>query len=274
MSENLIAIVNRTGFPLQSALEAIAQQKQDTHYWYFLSREHSWQHPKTGETRFVDLILGGQAVTRSNAVVGIRAVIECKRLDGSMVFLIPSARNPDSSFLIRAYSTKRNETPECAWRDMQFAPSMHAIEFCASGIRKGARADQPDHRTLESWCNELLAASIAIAGQELSGFRKERDVVLGAVYFPILVTTANLYTLRFDPKAVTLDAGTVPVPPDSEVNRIDWVHFRKDFGVEEFGTDHLHPGKTDLPLKQSVFIVQANAFEEFLLKATLRQGPF
>src|SRR5437773_2682861 len=70
--EDLLAEINRSGFPLQLGVEELVKTGS-LHSWTVRYTEHHWQHPSSNREGFIDLVL-----TQSNGVGEL--VVECKRV--------------------------------------------------------------------------------------------------------------------------------------------------------------------------------------------------
>jgi hypothetical protein len=262
---NILAAANRTGYPLQAAIESVARAGEATHRCSFLSREHLWHDPDTREPHFIDLVLGGQRVDRLRGiVVRVRLVMECKRLDGYWTFPIPNHPATPPASRIRAYSVSPDHLSKPpSWRTYGFGPErVQHVEYCALSNRSGG-SDQQDSRTIEPWATELIASCQALAQQELLSRGSDPDLPTIA-YFPVLVTTASLHTLSFDPSTVTLEDGKIPPPPLSAPADVNWVVLSKDLGFEPLGINPLEPGRFSSRPRQHVFVVQAQLIDAFL----------
>lgn len=91
----------------------------------------------------------------------------------------------------------------------------------------------------------------------------DRKVGSGArVFVPVIVTNAKLFVARYDPEAVSLDTGQIPMMPAPDLLPIDWVRFRKAF------TAAYDPGLGD----RTVFVVAANSLHRFLSALQWAEG--
>ena len=247
----------------------------------FRGAGHSREHfcPPSAETPylFIDLVVSG---TRQSPFDGTYyrciLVIECKRLDADWVFLEPREDRASPSgvdLLTTVPSEGALAHPIHPWCRVQFGPTEEQSAFCALGTRRGGQAGQPDRRTLEGWCRELLTSTVALARQSASSFvdpggpgSERRHPARIAVFVPVIVTTAHLSVLSFDPTAVPLATGTVPPPPSTVSRDVPWIWFSKDFGFEPEASDPL-ASSFRTPPSQGVLVVHATAFAEFLKRS-------
>jgi hypothetical protein len=80
----------------------------------------------------------------------------------------------------------------------------------------------------------------------------------------MIVTTAALHVCRFDPKAVSLESGTIP--DEAEFKEVGAIRYRKSFDVS--GPSHLKAGDTlgtlERHSQRSVMIVKASELPRWL----------
>ena len=74
--------VNRSGFPLQIALQSLVERTRSDHECRVIFSEHFWLNPSDGRSGFIDLIL-------EDGLEETVFVVECKRVvNCSWIFLI------------------------------------------------------------------------------------------------------------------------------------------------------------------------------------------
>jgi hypothetical protein len=88
--EDLIKLINKSGFPFQLRVEHEIQRTKSDHKWELASREHPWSSTTNNELYgYIDLVLN------HSEMPGDRLVVECKRIKGDderqlqWLFLIP-----------------------------------------------------------------------------------------------------------------------------------------------------------------------------------------
>lgn len=263
-SRNTLAIVHRSGFPLQMHLQEIIRSKAGEHHWALLAYEHPWKNVE-GDKRFVDLVAGCDGFWLGHGL-GTRPcratlVIECKRIAGTWVFLAtPPAREGGVAQLLRF---QEGGSPTPAFAPRPFGPSMPESEYCV--LETGGREDR---RQLESMGTDLLESVEAIARADWKASADPKCQFGSALYVPVLVTTAALQLCVFEPMAVSLNDGRVSGEQVKELKPVKWVRFNKDMGFFE-GAKKLEPARwgTKGP-HQTVFVVSAEHFEAFLFAAS------
>jgi hypothetical protein len=264
VAANPIAVANASGYPLEAAIEAISKKWEAVTQWYVLKREHPWRHPETGDKRFLDLVLGGQQYDDlDHTLYRRRLVIECKRVEGSWVFPV-SAEHAAQSNELRVLAAHPLAPPMRSWRKVRSGPQAYGSDACALSTKKGPVADALDRRTLEGWASDLISAAQALADQETAALSETGSPVGAALYIPLIVTTAVLTVLAFDPVNVDLQTGHVAPPPSSASHEVEWVRFSKDLGFEPLGPDPLAPVPSHERTQQGAWVVRATAFQSFL----------
>ena len=207
--------VNRSGFPLQIAIEHAINTSSREHGWSVLHREHAWRS-KNGDSGFADLIL--EDGPRSSVLV-----IECKRvLDSDWIFL--TGTEPDKTFSSRLWvnNTADHGKEHTGYFDVINYPACFTSEFCV--VPGNSASDRP---MLERVAADVLSATEALALEEFPhltarkfGFR---------CYGSLIVTTANLHLAELDPSKISIQSGTAD---STNVRPVNWVRFRKQFSAD------------------------------------------
>lgn len=272
-NDDLVRLVNASGFLLQLRIEEEVRSHQREHGWQIVGREHPWTDPAAGQEGFIDLILG-QGIARM--------VIECKRaLDAEWVFLIPNESSQKTCALRILHTIAQpNQPPGVSFDDWEPRPESYEAAFCI--IRGQGQKDKP---LLERICGTILKSVDSLAAEEipmrtklLEWMSKNRENIHGVetiarlnldaredrLYLPTIVTTANLYVCRFDPSKVSIENGQLP---GADFESVPFIRFRKTLSTE------LPPGATssaqyieeaDKEKEQTVFVVQAGHLLQFL----------
>jgi hypothetical protein len=249
------SIANSSGFPLQIRIANIAES---TKVWGVFLEEHPWKSDVTGSEGFIDLVLIKNRVAM---------VIECKRVrETKWVFLIPNSPNPEPSQHYRArpweslYSD--GKWSKFGWSNQEALPSSYESQFCAiPGTGQGRKT------LLERTSAELIEATEALALQEnehvTGGHLSHR------IYIPIIVTTAELVISSFEPGSISLRDGCLP--QDSDFENVPFVRFSKTL-TTQYGISHRgNIQDTHELAKRTVFIVNAENFEQFLVDWKFRR---
>jgi hypothetical protein len=263
-TKNTLAIVHRSGFPLQMHVQEIIRSKSGEHHWSLFAHEHPWSNAEGGKG-FVDLVAGCPGFWLGSFLGGRQCratlIIECKRIAGTWVFLAtPPAREGNAAQLL-CFQEKGSPTPAYTLR--AFGPSMPESEYCV--LETGGKEDR---RQLEGMGTDLLESVEAIARADWKAFADPKYPYGSALYVPVLVTTAALQLCVFEPTAASLRDGLVPSDRVKEQKVVNWVRFNKDLGFFE-GAKRLEPAQwgTKGP-HQTIFVVSAEHFETFLFAAS------
>jgi len=242
--EELRKLVNGSGFLFQLRVEHEIRKPQRSHRWEVISHEHAWQDPESGTEGFIDLILG-------NGDDNQRLVIECKRpRDASWVFLVSEDFPRD---ITRARCQWAFWTPQTQSRaglfEFRVSPPSPEAEFC---IVRGS--GEGEKGMLERIAGTLLTSIEALIAEELA-LAVRRQYSPPRIYYPLIVTTAQLEICRFNREDISLVEGTLPT---GNFERVPFIRFRKSL------TTKLSPNTSPRDLTQAnqdkertVFIVNA-----------------
>jgi hypothetical protein len=239
--EEVYKSLRKGGFPFQTRVA------------YAFQSESKWQLRAT-EMPWSDAVVGDQFLD----VLGIRgpmfALVECKKMEStSLTFLRPvgmphSTGLHDYARLMSTVQTSRGEF-DSDFHTARIAPSSFESELC---VKTGK-----DQRLLEPDCRLLLhaTASYARRSRALLGIqlRQTGSAPEQTTYLPLLVTTARLFTARYDPRDVSLETGSFVADP-KETEEVDFIRFTKSFSSAESLTADAC----------TVFVVRAGALVRFL----------
>jgi hypothetical protein len=248
----LLELVNSSGYPLQIGIENAVKQSFQTHKWSIVGREHFWKSPELKREGFIDLVL-----SRSH----LRLAVECKRiLDKDWIFLVfdQNKIQVKNSKLLWTNITPSNSTYE--WSDFDLLPDTCESPFCIMGKEK-------DRPSLENLSSDLLMSLENLAKEEISimhSNKLESPIKIG--YIPVVVTTADLHICVFDPGDVNIDDGKVL--PTSKFEKVDLIRFRK--GLSTANLENLYTISdlkgSNKANERTVYIIHASKFVDFLNK--------
>jgi len=254
-------IVNGSGYPLQIYLEEWIRETYRQHRWEVLVREHRWVNAETNDEGYIDLVL-------EKKEWDLRLVIECKRINGSWTFLLPS-KEPIIKSKVMGLMAYHVPTTY-AWKELAIEPNSPEAAFCV--METGG---QNDTRTLEKMAGGLLLSLEHLAVEETDQFNlfinslQSPDSV-GATrmfYLPIIVTTASLQTIAFDPSSIDVKNGKIN-ENEGTVSAVEYIRFRKNLATTV--RKEAAPLETLAHINRSndrtVLIVQAESFINFLSK--------
>ncbi|MBN2425084.1 MAG: hypothetical protein JXR46_02305 [Calditrichaceae bacterium] len=243
-------VVNKSGFPLQIALENLIGREQKPVGWRVIYSEHQWKNSDTNESGFIDLVLeltGGVIVL----------VIECKRVyDSSWIFLNSKGELNDRKHTKAWVSNLVNEEfKRFNWCDITVLPSSPECEY---SIVSGQ--DPKSKPMLERTASTLISSTEAFAKEQSKYFSRARDKGL---YFNVIVTTADLIIGEFHPKSISISNGTIN---GAKFHEVPFLRFRKQLQphietITKNSFDHSVLAKAK---ENSVFVVNSKHFTEFL----------
>ena len=236
--------LNSSGFPFQIAVESVIS---NTSGWKVSRHEYPWHNNDTGQNGFIDIIAEKNSVT---------LVIECKRVrDAEWIFLC-SPGNINRSHA-RFWVNKVGGRDEAVgWYDGQVEPSCPEAEFCA--------VMGQDHRKplLENLASELISATEAFAVEELPFFK---GIPMSMCYFPVIITTAELYICKYDPSNIEIASGEIKNP---KFEPVPFVRFRKSLTTRptRFATERkiAVPEELAEAKERTVFILNASNIKSIL----------
>lgn len=241
-------IINKSGFPLQIALENLIGADRKHNGWSVIYTEHAWKN--TDDSGFIDLILeldGGRLVL----------VVECKRVIDSSWFFLNSKGKLNNRRQTKAWVSRwvGERFNFFNWLDLAIDPISSECEY---SIVLGQ--DAKSKPMLERTAAKLVASTEAFAKEEARLFDSVHDA---RIYFNVIVTTAKLNVCEFEPSDISLKNGTIKDPVFTEV---PFLRFRKqlqqdiDFPIPtNFKYSSMARAK-----ENSVFIVNVSHIKDFL----------
>ena len=250
-NEQLLAEVNRSGFPLQIAIEHLILGGA-AHGWKVRYVEHEWKNERTGAGGYSDLVL-------SHDGDALHVVVECKRvMDTNWIFL----RDRSDADATRAKPfisfTKTNARRFSNWEETHTKLSSPESTFAVS------IGESKDNRPmLERVAAGLVQSVEALAAEDLRhGFVKPD---LPRLYVPLVVTTAALKVCNYDASRIALDAGQLS---EAELRDAAFVRFRKQLSAQPSTLDLAHRWDASAALaaakESTVFVLNATSLIQFL----------
>lgn len=217
--ESLLTIVNASGFPLQLRLEhEIASRTGIDHKWQVLVREHRWIDPLSGTENFIDLIL--ETKHRS---IEYRMVIECKKVSGgTWVFLTPKEAPYPRRANLHWTNRQREQEDTSGWGEF-YMTQLDSPEAMFCVVKGHSDKDRP---MLERVAGNLLRSVECLAKEEASLRPPDRESEV--LYFPVIVTTAEIQTCAFDIDDIDLKSGLLS---DGQFDTVSCIRFRKSLST-------------------------------------------
>ncbi|QVW34231.1 hypothetical protein KIP69_11565 [Geobacter sulfurreducens] len=257
--EKLKKLVNSSGFPLQIAISHHIYATWQTVGWKVILNEHPWQHPESGDSGFIDLVVEDYHKTQV-------MVVECKRVrDTEWIFLIPK-ENPNPRAHVNTWFTytKNGATKQFSWVNLTSDPSSYESEFC---IVHGQ--DPKAKPMLERTAAELIDSTEALAFEELSIKKDESEFL--RIYTNVIVTTADLKICKFNPEDISLSNGEIST---TKFESVPWIRFRKSLTPRpaklKGATTVTEVAKAN---ERTVFVVNSENFLTFLKEWELGKIP-
>jgi hypothetical protein len=253
MADDLIKLVNSSGFPLQIAIaHQIEKAKGD---WRVLFKEHAWRNENDGQFGFIDLVLAKGSISGARVMV-----VECKRSrNASWIFLVPN-RNNIARYNCKCWSSYYHLRKRLffGWTDIPFDPDSPEAEFC---VVRGQ--DDKSRPMLERIADMLVSSTEALAAE--LDLRYKTPFSPATLFFNVIITTAKLHTCAFDPSGISLLDGEIP--REAEMNNVSFVRFRKQLSAQppkdrELKVESEH--EISRAKENTVIVVNADKFLEFI----------
>jgi hypothetical protein len=248
--EQLLEWVNQSGFPFQTALEALVRNTQTRWRWTVTNDEEAWKNGSDSQDGFIDLVLENEPRT-------VALIIEAKRtLDASWIFLVPNAKKQMDRRHLKAWVTWSGQSTYFGWHDVTLSPPTPESQFC---VVRGQ--DERNLSMLERVGSQLVSATEAFAWQD----RPNIDSKAGEMrlYCSVIVTTATLQVCQYDPSEISLEVGKIP---DAIFTEVPVVRFRKQLSTRAI----VLPEPTRVSAvagstkEHAVFVVNASHLIDFL----------
>lgn len=249
---NFEDVVNKSGFPLQIALENLIGRDYKSNGWRVIYAEHQWKNQDTNESGFIDLIL-----EYSSGVISL--VVECKRvLESSWIFLNSKGTVNNRRHTKAWVSRWENDRFKLFnWLDIPTDPEFPECEY---SIVHGQ--DPKSKPMLERVASTLVSSTESFA-KEQSVFMSRENYT--KIYFNVIVTTAKLVIGKFDPDSISIKDGVVD---SAEFEEVPFLKFRKQLNphslIETVPKNDFDHRNLSNAKESTVIIVNSEHFEEFL----------
>jgi len=202
----VVAALRKSGFPLQTRIEHEIRERY-ANAWRLLASEHPWRDPD-GRDQFIDLIANCGTVV---------LVVECKKAqERSLLFLRALGR--ETTDKVTTCTVWHFEPPsDRAIKGLDLRPESYQAAFCVTTDTSGSQ------RLLEQDARPVVLATDALIAQ---GF-PEIHHLDRSFFLPVILTTASLYTLRYEPTEIRLETGSFDNLDSNKIEQIPWVRFHK-----------------------------------------------
>jgi len=259
-AEDLLKIVNASGFLFQLRAEHEARAVMDKTGWAIHAVEHPWSSDDADRGGFIDLILryaGGS----------LRLVIECKRVqDGKWIFLVPKAEHePKPANRLLWTHKQKGRADLIGYENFLVRPMTPGSAYCV--VRGTGEGDTP---MLERLANLVLASADAFAKQELLSKSSWTGGEL-SIYIPVILTNAELFVCDFSPQDVDFATGKLPA---ADFKGVPFLRFEKSLlGLSEIKEDFNDAHELNQLSVATLFVVNSGALETFLSEVMLLGSP-
>lgn len=261
---NLLANgVRASGFPFQAKIQHLLESLPK---WSVVGSECSWSHE--GKEGFLDIVAsqGDLYLAIECKRVGVVTTTEPSRNRGitaydgapkkSFVFLCQHNEFERNEETTRTVVTRFLDEADVAGdpfseigvssEERRFKPSSHEASLCVTIDVHNRR------QLLEGEISELVRGTHQYANEKYS-FLWRVGGFIHELFLPVLVTTAPLFVLNYDPDDVSVDDGEFSFSPE-DIHPVRWIRFKKQFMA----------GANWESTERTVLVVQAKYFVEFL----------
>ena len=147
------------------------------------------------------------------------------------------------NFVLWRVEQREGNIPNTDCGDVAIEPASYQAQFCVSAEPHG------NPRLLEQDARLVTFAAEAVDRKFLRAQPRWTFLV------PVILTTARLYTLRFQPDEVSLNTGEFSNLDIAQIEKIRWVRFHKTFTARSGN----YP--------RTVFVVNAETLPAFMTRA-------
>lgn len=269
-----LTTVNSSGFPLQLALMHAVKRTAVNMDCELMYVEHAWKSQDTGESGFIDLVVG-----KSDRY---RMVVECKRVrDSAWYFISESGEDQDQGrctmmktdkvreeFLRTSEGSAQRDRIYTGWGEFGVLPKCPEALFCV--VRGNSETSGSRQALVERLGGELCSAVEAFAKSEEPALMSADSYSSQAYYVPVIVTTAALKVVKMDPSQISLSNGEID---DGQVRDVPFVKLTKQLSVSavDFGLSPRLRHRYTKSRLRTVYVVRADSFVDFLKEFCIDQ---
>jgi hypothetical protein len=248
--EQLLKWVNQSGFPFQTALEALVRNTSTRWRWSVTHVEEAWKNGSDERDGFIDLIIENEPRT-------VALIVEAKRtLNTSWIFLVPDSQQMDRRHF-NAWVTWSGGRPHFGWHDVTLTPYTSESQFC---VVRGQ--DDSSLSMLEKVGSQLISATEAFAWEDRPNVESKAGEM--RLYCSVIVTTATLQVCQYDPREIRLDIGKIP---NAVFTEVPVVRFRKQLSTRAMvapDPESVRALAGSDTKEHAVFVVNASHLVQFL----------
>lgn len=249
--EELLRVINGSGFPLQIAVQHVVEQNGAG--WKVRHKEHAWSNQIDGLSGFIDVVL-------QHPRTGDSLVLECKRVQNAAWLFVSHTGALKSRLHCKVWATVFKDTKphHFGWADVTLPFETPEAQFCC--LRGQSSNDK--NTFLERVAGELVSATEGLALEE----RDYRDDKIDScrLYINVIVTTAKLYFASYEKAALNLEDGSLA---NAKFHQVPYLRVRKQFSMRPVvltPSDWQRQVDVDYRRENTVFVVEAIHLPKFL----------
>jgi len=213
--DDLLAEVNRSGFPLQIGVEQLFRQQETSAGWDWNVRyvEHEWRHEQSGALGYADIVI-------ENSAGRLNAVLECKRVQNAeWIFL--HEQSSEAVTRTKGFFSAGKDSHVFGWEGIHTKLSSIESQFC---VVIGEASDKT--RPMLERVSATLVQAVEALAQEDSHYELASNAKM---YFPVIVTTARLKLCSYEAGKIELTTGSLRA---ARMQDAQFVRFRKQLSAE------------------------------------------
>lgn len=255
--------LNKTGL----FLETIVFTSLLTHPEFKVRREEPYSgYTSEGFEGTIDVL----AISKINDGLLICIPIECKKADPQQKHWVFEVRNSEEEqpFPFEYYAAGLQNSiyhkniffPSLGYNGMKyFDKAIESFEFNESTgkLSRNTQLGRPYDAMKQS--NEAVSSFVSEKRHRIFNIAGVNENQTDILYIPLVVTTANLYTLEYEAKKIDWITGEVPTDK-LKMNKKNWVHFEFPLPYSLITRNQGSLG----PVKRPSFIVNSNSFYTFV----------
>lgn len=245
-------VVDKSGFPLQIAIEHLVSENSRNLGWRVQYIEHAWKNDLSNNDGFIDLVLENTSRT-------LALVVECKRVqEASWIFLNRGNKLSNRRLAKRWVSTyEGDKIARFGWEQDAFDPASVQSDYCCVFGQ-----DSKSQPMLERIGATLVSSTEALAKEEAVTLLCDKWNCRS--YINVIVTTAKLKACSFDPADISVSDGKLE---NCDFHEVPYVRFQKQLSTHFPSSLDVQVGDShsiSVAKENTVFVVNSQHLLSFI----------